>query len=171
MTNIQHLWTIRDICEITNGQITDRKAANKTDGIITGISIDSREIKTGNLFVALPGTVSDGHKFLAAAQSAGAVAALVSKIDRELDLPQICVSDCLSALRQLGVASCARFGGIQFGITGSVGKTGSKEMLRQPCLSLVVATLVSVALTIILEFLSACYRKTLILRYRKWVLT
>ena len=130
MTNIQHLWTIRDICDITNGQITDRKAANKTNGIITGINIDSREIKTGNLFVALPGTISDGHKFLAAAQSAGAGAALVSKIDRELDLPQICVSDCLSALRQLGVASCTRFGGIQFGITGSVGKTGSKEMLR-----------------------------------------
>ena len=69
MTDAQHLWTIGDICAVTNGKINDRKAAIKNDGIITGISIDSREIKAGNLFVALPGTVSDGHKFLAAAQS------------------------------------------------------------------------------------------------------
>ena len=98
--------------------------------MINGISIDSREIKAGELFVALPGNVSDGHKFLAAAQSAGASAALVSKIDLRLELPQIYVTDCLQALRQLGVVGRARFGGIQFGITGSVGKTGSKEMLR-----------------------------------------
>ena len=130
MTDAQHLWTIGDICAVTNGKTNDREAAIKNNGIITGISIDSREIKAGNLFVALPGTVSDGHKFLAAAQSAGAGAAMVSKIDNALDLPQICVSDCLRALRQLGVASRTRFGGIQFGVTGSVGKTGSKEMLR-----------------------------------------
>ena len=126
MTDTQCLWTIADICAATNGQ-THHDAA---DTAINGISIDSREIKAGDLFVALPGTVSDGHKFLAAAQSAGASAALVSKIDRRLDLPQICVTDCLQSLRQLGMAGRARFGGIQFGITGSVGKTGSKEMLR-----------------------------------------
>ena len=130
MTDTQHLWTIADICAATNGQTNDQAAATKTDGMITGISIDSREMKAGDLFVALPGTVADGHKFLAAAQSAGASAALVSKIDRQLDLPQICVADCLEALRQLGVAGRSNFGGIQFGITGSVGKTGSKEMLR-----------------------------------------
>ena len=129
MTNAQYLWTVGDICAATNGQPTDGTATTKADSTITGISIDSREIKAGDLFVALPGAVSDGHKFLAAAQSAGASAALVSKIDRTLDLPQICVSDCLSALRQLGVTGRARFGGIQFGITGSVGKTGSKDML------------------------------------------
>ena len=81
MTATQHLWTIADICAATNGQTNDQAAASKTDGLITGISIDSREMKAGDLFVALPGTVSDGHKFLAAAQSAGACAALVSKID------------------------------------------------------------------------------------------
>ena len=125
MTDTQHLWTIADICAATNGRTNDRVAATKTDVMITGISIDSREMKAGDLFVALPGTVADGHKFLAAAQSAGASAALVSKIDRQLDLPQICVADCLKALRQLGVAGRAHFGGIQFGITGSVGKTGT----------------------------------------------
>ena len=130
MTDTRHLWTIADICSATNGQTNDQAAATKTDSMITGISIDSREMKAGDLFVALPGTVADGHKFLAAAQSAGASAALVCKIDRQIDLPQICVADCLEALRQLGVAGRAHFGGIQFGITGSVGKTGSKEMLR-----------------------------------------
>ena len=130
MNDTKHLWTIADICGATNGLTNDRAVATKADSIITGISIDSREIKAGDLFVALPGTVSDGHKFLAKAQSAGASAAIVSKIDRRLDLPQIQVTDCLQALRQLGVAGRARFGGIQFGITGSVGKTGSKEMLR-----------------------------------------
>ena len=117
MTDTQHLWTIADICSATNGKTNDQAAATKADGMITGISIDSREMKAGDLFVALPGTVADGHKFLAAAQSAGASAALVSKIDRQLKLPQICVADCLGALRQLGVAGRARFGGIQFGIT------------------------------------------------------
>ena len=130
MTYTKCLWTISDICAATNGRANDHSATTMADSFITGISIDSREIKAGDLFVALPGTVSDGHKFLAAAHSAGASAALVSKIDRRLDLPQICVNDCLQALRQLGMAGRARFGGMQFGITGSVGKTGSKEMLR-----------------------------------------
>ena len=87
MTDTGFLWTIEDICAATSGQTNYHPAATAADIMITGINIDSREIKTGNLFVALPGTVSDGHKFLAAAQSAGAGAALVSKIDRELDLP------------------------------------------------------------------------------------
>ena len=82
MTDTQCLWTIADICAATNGQTNDHAAATTADSMITGISIDSREITVGDLFVALPGNVSDGHKFLAAAQSAGASAALVSKIDR-----------------------------------------------------------------------------------------
>ena len=130
MTGAQYLWTIANICAATGGQTNDHATVTKANSMIAGISIDSRETKAGDLFVALPGTVSDGHNFLAAAQSAGASAALVSKIDRQLDLPQICVTDCLQALRQLGEAGRARFGGIQFGVTGSVGKTGSKEMLR-----------------------------------------
>ena len=126
MIDKRPLWTIADICDATNGQTHHGRA----DTAITGVSIDSRDIKTGDLFVALPGTVSDGHKFLAAAHAAGASAALVTAINHQLDLPQICVTDCLNALRQLAVAGRARFRGIQFGITGSVGKTGSKDMLR-----------------------------------------
>ena len=125
MTNTQPLWTIADILDATDGQMLYGAA----DMALTGVSIDSRDIKTGDLFVALPGTVSDGHKFLAAAHAAGASAALVTTINHQLDLPQICVTDCLDALRQLAVAGRARFDGIQFGITGSVGKTGSKDML------------------------------------------
>lgn len=130
MTDPHYLWTISDICAATNSQTKYHAKATTADNIISGVSIDSREIKAGDLFVALPGTVSDGHKFLADAHSAGANAALVSKIDYKLDLLQIGVKDCSDSLRQLGVAGRARFGGIQFGITGSVGKTGSKEMLR-----------------------------------------
>ena len=126
MIDTRPLWTIADICDATNGQTHHGTA----DTAITGISIDSRDIKTGDLFVALPGTVSDGHKFLATAHAAGASAALVTAINHQLGLPQICVTDCLNALRQLAVAGRARFRGIQFGITGSVGKTGSKDMLR-----------------------------------------
>ena len=55
MNDTRHLWTIGDICAATNVQKNNRMAANRADNIITGITIDSREIKAGNLFVALPG--------------------------------------------------------------------------------------------------------------------
>ena len=127
MTDTQPLWTTTDIREATNCE-TNCEAANIN---ITGVSIDSRDIRAGDLFVALPGTMSDGHEFLGAAHTAGASAAIVNKINHQLDLPQMCVTDCLEALRQLAIVGRARFGGMQFGITGSVGKTGSKELLRQ----------------------------------------
>jgi UDP-N-acetylmuramoyl-tripeptide--D-alanyl-D-alanine ligase len=134
MTLAQLFWTIDEIAAATDGQPHSDAAANITANIttsITGISIDSRDTKPGDLFVALPGTTSDGHKFLPAALAAGASAALVTQIDSAVALPQICVRDCLQALRQLAMAGRQRFQGIEFGITGSVGKTGSKDMLWQ----------------------------------------
>ena len=133
MTSAQLFWSIDEIAAATDGQPHSDAAANITTtnitSSITGISIDSRDTKPGDLFVALPGTTSDGHKFLPAALAAGASAALVTQIDRAVALPQICVRDCLQALRQLAMAGRQRFQGIEFGITGSVGKTGSKDML------------------------------------------
>jgi len=133
MTPAQLFWTIDEITAATDGQPHSDAAANITANIsatsITGISIDSRDTKPGDLFVALPGTASDGHKFLPAALAAGASAALVTQIDNAVALPQICVRDCLQALRQLAMAGRQGFQGIEFGITGSVGKTGSKDML------------------------------------------
>ena len=103
MTPAKLFWTIDEIAAATDGQPHRDAAAiitttNITSGI-TGISIDSRDTKPGDLFVALPGTTSDGHKFLPAALAAGASAALVTQIDSAVALPQICVRDCLQALR------------------------------------------------------------------------
>ena len=96
---------------------------------INGISIDSRDCGAGDLFVALPGAAADGHQFLASSATAGASAALVSQPDTAIDLPQIIVEDSLAGLTRLAAAGRGRFQGRVIGITGSVGKTGSKDML------------------------------------------
>ena len=127
MTAAQLSWTLQDMLIATNGQLHGDSAFMKP---ITGISIDSRECQSGDLFVSLPGTQTDGHKFLAKAMAAGAHAALVTEIDTGLKILQIQVANTLNALHQLAASGRSRFVGVQFGITGSVGKTGSKDMLH-----------------------------------------
>jgi UDP-N-acetylmuramoyl-tripeptide--D-alanyl-D-alanine ligase len=102
---------------------------------ITGVSIDTRTLEQGNLFVALSGEQQDGHAFVETAFSKGAAAALVLKKNlTSLSAygPLIPVDDCLSALVNLGVAARARLSNRArvIAITGSVGKTGTKEALR-----------------------------------------
>ncbi|NBU13854.1 MAG: UDP-N-acetylmuramoylalanyl-D-glutamyl-2,6-diaminopimelate--D-alanyl-D-alanine ligase [Alphaproteobacteria bacterium] len=102
---------------------------------ITGVSIDTRTLEQGNLFVALSGEQQDGHAFVETAFSKGAAAALVLKKNlTSLSAygPLIPVDDCLSALVNLGVAARARLSSRArvIAITGSVGKTGTKEALR-----------------------------------------
>ena len=99
---------------------------------VTSVEIDSRRCTQGSLFVALPGAQADGHDFVASAASKGAVAALVSRPIENAALPLLLVDDVEAALTRLG--GCRRdahlaAGGQLVGITGSVGKTGSKEML------------------------------------------
>ena len=94
---------------------------------ITGISIDSRTLSPGELFVALQDT-RDGHDFVAAAFARGAAAALVSK---PCPGNVILVPDTLKALEALGVAATRRSAARRVAITGSVGKTTTKEMLRR----------------------------------------
>ena len=77
MTPAQLFWTIDQIAAATHGQLHSDAAATS----ITGISINSRDTMPGDLFVALPGTASDGHKFLPAAMAAGASAALVTHLE------------------------------------------------------------------------------------------
>jgi UDP-N-acetylmuramoyl-tripeptide--D-alanyl-D-alanine ligase len=99
---------------------------------ITSIEIDSRKCCAGSLFIALPGATADGHEFIGAAARNGAVAALVTKPDANIALPQLVVTDVAVALDALGTetrTAHAAAGGQLVGITGSVGKTGSKEML------------------------------------------
>lgn len=118
------LWTCTDAVAATKG---------KAQGAwqITGVSIDTRTIKPGDLFVALRAD-RDGHDFVAQALEKGAAAAMVSHIPDGVaaDAPLLIVPDVLSALGALGAAARARTQARVVAITGSVGKTTTKEMLR-----------------------------------------
>ncbi len=92
------------------------------------VSIDSRQVQAGGLFVALPGSRVDGHDFIAQARLHGAVAALVEHLVDD-PLPQLLVHDCQLALGQLAALSRQAFKGRMVAITGSSGKTTVKEML------------------------------------------
>ncbi|MEQ1547760.1 MAG: UDP-N-acetylmuramoyl-tripeptide--D-alanyl-D-alanine ligase [Chakrabartia sp.] len=93
---------------------------------VTGVAFDSREVGPGDLFIALSGEATDGHKFLDGAFAKGAAGALVSV---PTDHPHILVEDTTAALNALGIASRARSSAKIVGVTGSVGKTGTKEAL------------------------------------------
>ena len=98
------------------------------DAQFAQVLIDSRPLRAGDLFLALPGTHADGHDFVAAAAQAGAAGAVVS---RRVDaaLPQILVDEVARALTLAGAAWRAAFRGPLLGVAGSNGKTTTKEML------------------------------------------
>ena len=118
------LWTSREAVLATGGRST-------CDWQASGVSIDTRSIQEGDLFVALK-DVRDGHDFVAQALEKGASAALVSQIPEGVsqDAPLLIVEDVLKALEDLGRAARARMQGQVIAVTGSVGKTSTKEMLR-----------------------------------------
>ncbi len=95
--------------------------------IAQNVSIDSRAVEPGDLFVAIVGEQFDGHDFVAAAFAKGAVAALTTRQTGEG--PQLIVPDTLAGLARLGEAARARSTAKVAAVTGSVGKTGTKEML------------------------------------------
>lgn len=100
---------------------------------ITGISIDTRTIKPGEAYFAIKGDVHDGHAFVEAALKAGAGLAVVEAAQRDkfpADARLLVVDDVLAALVELGIASRARLTAPIIAITGSVGKTSTKEALR-----------------------------------------
>ena len=113
------LWTSAEIEKATGGRAS---AAFE----VSGVTFDSREVEPGHLFVAMPGTVADGHDFVAGAFEAGAAGALVS---RPVEGPHVLVADVAAALTALAVAARARVSGPVIGVTGSVGKTSTKEAL------------------------------------------
>ncbi len=102
----------------------------RTDGAkaINRIVIDSREIKPGDAFIALKGPNFDGHDFIEEAIGKGAVA-LVSEKYVEADVKPIVVGDCRKAMRMIAKAFLERVKPLVVGITGSVGKTTTKEMI------------------------------------------
>ncbi len=121
------LWTTRDFVAASGGSLQ----GNAPDAI-TGVSIDSRSIGHGEAFVAIRGVSRDGHEFVEAALKTGAALALVE----EGHVPPgagpflVVPDDPLAALRRIAVAARARMRGSVVAVTGSVGKTGTTEMLR-----------------------------------------
>ena len=113
------LWTSAEIEAATGGT-----ASSAFDA--TGVTFDSREVGPGDLFVAMPGTIHDGHSFVTQAFAAGAAGALVSQ---RVDGPHVLVGDVAAALTALAIAARERMQGIVLGVTGSVGKTSTKEAL------------------------------------------
>ncbi|MHB2249710.1 UDP-N-acetylmuramoyl-tripeptide--D-alanyl-D-alanine ligase [Pseudomonas fitomaticsae] len=99
------------------------------DASFDGVSIDSRAIKAGQLFIALTGPRFDGHDYLNEVAAKGAVAALVEHEVADSTLPQLLVKDTRQALGQLGALNRAAFAKPVAAVTGSSGKTTVKEML------------------------------------------
>ena len=118
------LWSADEAASATGG-------TSSRDWSAAGVSIDTRTLKPGDLFVALT-AVRDGHDFVREALERGAAAAMVSRIppDVDDDAPLLCVSDVMEGLRRLGRAGRQRSGARVIAVTGSVGKTSTKEMLR-----------------------------------------
>lgn len=96
---------------------------------ITGFTNDTRALQPGQLFVALKSDRRDGHTFLAAAKAAGAAGALVSRADPELALPQLVVADPLAAFQAIAREHRGAFPGPVIGISGSAGKTSTKDLV------------------------------------------
>ncbi len=118
------LWTSADAVAATGGETTAEWTA-------TGVSIDTRTIQPGDLFIALT-DIRDGHDFVAQSLEKGAAAAMVSHRPDDVasDAPLLIVADVLEGLGALGIAGRARTQARVAAITGSVGKTSTKEMLR-----------------------------------------
>lgn len=120
------LWTRADVIAATNGK------AEGADWSASGVSIDSRTLAPGDLFVAIRGEKTDGHAHAVSALKGGAAAAVVSEPTEAMREagPLVIVSDTLEALNALGRAARRRTGAKIVAVTGSVGKTGTKEALR-----------------------------------------
>ena len=117
------LWSEGDLLAATGGRFTHPFSAS-------GVSIDTRTLRPGDLFVALS-DARDGHAFLADALVRGAAGAVVRDgASLPPDVPSLVVPDTLEALWNLGRQARARFRGRVVAVTGSVGKTTTKEMLR-----------------------------------------
>jgi UDP-N-acetylmuramoyl-tripeptide--D-alanyl-D-alanine ligase len=120
------LWGAVDAAAATGGR-------SRRDWRATTVTIDSRTLAAGELFIALEGPNRDGHGFVADALAKGAAAAVVTRRPNDVDedAPLLLVDDTQAALDGLGRCGRARLQGKLVAVTGSVGKTSTKEMLRQ----------------------------------------
>lgn len=127
MCGMTALWTSDAIAAATGGHASAGFAAD-------GVTFDSREVAAGDLFIALTGEQTDGHRFIDGAFQRGAAGAIVS---HAIAQPHVLVDDTMAALNALAAAARTRTDARICGVTGSVGKTGTKEALaaalaRQP---------------------------------------
>jgi len=113
---------LSDVVAATGGRLTG------TDAAIAGVSIDSRTVERGQLFIALRGERFDGHAFIAAAAERGAAAAIVEK-PADTRLPQVVVGNSMAALTALARAWRRKSKSLVLGVGGSNGKTTTKELL------------------------------------------
>ncbi len=120
------IWTAKEAEAVTGGK-------SSADWAATGLSIDTRTIRPGDLFVALKGDRLDGHDYVGDALMKGAAAVMVSHVQEGLkcNAPVLLVDNTFSALQALGLSSRHRTGARIIAVTGSVGKSGTKEMLAQ----------------------------------------
>jgi|TARA_R100000501_G_scaffold17834_1_gene34183 UDP-N-acetylmuramoyl-tripeptide--D-alanyl-D-alanine ligase len=114
------LWTSTEIAAATGGTAHG-------DFSVDAVTFDSREVIGGELFVAMKGAETDGHRFVASAVSRGAAGCLVSQ---PIETPHVLVGDGFAALQALGRVARARTDATIIGVTGSVGKTSVKEALK-----------------------------------------
>ena len=122
------LWTIDAMAAAMRADRAGRLPAS-----VSGLSIDSRSIKPGEAYFAIKGDVHDGHAFVGPALTAGGGVAVVARDKRDglpTDAPLLVVDDVLDALRKLAEAARARAAARIVAVTGSVGKTSTKEALR-----------------------------------------
>lgn len=120
------LWTAKEVAAATGGASTGTWTAN-------GVSIDSRSVSAGDLFVALQGPNFDGHDYVKQALEKGAACAIVHRAPKDSDSYHdrlVVVKDTFLALQDLAKAARARMNGRVIAVTGSVGKTGTKEALK-----------------------------------------
>ncbi len=122
------LWMSADV--ISALTLKNRKGSEEWSA--GGVSIDTRTLEPGDIFFAVSGPNFDAHDFVADAFAKGAVAAVVTRepIECPGEAPLLFVEDTVEALQQLGMAARNRLEGKVIAVTGSVGKTGTKEMLR-----------------------------------------
>ena len=118
-----------EIAAATNGRLLARSSR-----LVRGAAVDSREVVGDNLFVALPGERTDGHRFVAGAVAAGAAAVLVTRspepaIPSDANVTVIQVDDTLRALQQVASDWRLRFDPLVVGVTGSIAKTSAKEAI------------------------------------------
>jgi UDP-N-acetylmuramoyl-tripeptide--D-alanyl-D-alanine ligase len=127
--NVTPLWTSAAMTAAMRAQAT-----GALPEAVTGLSIDSRSIAPGEAYFAIKGDIHDGHDFVAAALKAGAALAVVETAQRDKfapDAPLLVVDDVLAGLVDLAHAARARLDAQVIAVTGSVGKTSTKEALRR----------------------------------------